>query len=80
MHREQYYEAISDLARDPGIAYLALYDAMSRLDLVQLGQLFDLVAEVHRRRHPNQSSYVDDAGRPIRDSLAVVRDLDGNEV
>lgn len=47
MSREELTEAIHDLADSPHMRQYALEHAMASLDLVQLGELLDTVADHH---------------------------------
>jgi hypothetical protein len=52
MNREELTEAIHDLADSPHMRQHALEHAMAALDLNQLAELFDQVADHHAMLHP----------------------------
>lgn len=52
MNRDQLYEAILDLADSPHMRQHALERAMWKLNLEQLGELFDETADEHQLLHP----------------------------
>jgi hypothetical protein len=52
MNREELTEAIHDLADSPHMRQHALEHAMAALDLEELKELFDQVADHHALLHP----------------------------